>query len=91
MAVASGREGKGDTLNTEYWIAGAPDEFGRCIITTIHGKAVAHAAGPDIALRIEHEPDLAAMVVRLMRRLGINDVDRLDAEALLFRSGWPCR
>jgi hypothetical protein len=78
-------------MNVEHWIAGAPDEFGRCIVTDLQGRPVAHAAGPGTALRIEHTPDLAAMVERLARRLGMNDQDRLDAEALMFRAGWPCR
>jgi hypothetical protein len=75
----------------EHWIASAPDHNGRCIVTTLTGTPVAHVAGPATAMRVEHAPDLAVMVERLLRRLGVNDIDRLDAEALLFRAGWPPR
>jgi hypothetical protein len=78
-------------MNTEHWISSAPDSDGRCIVMTLQGRPIAHAAGPDVALRIEHAPDLAAMVERLSRRLGVKDEDRRDAEALMFRAGWPCR
>lgn len=78
-------------MTGDQWISSAPDIDGRCVVTDMQGHAVAHAAGPAIALRIEHAPDLAAMVERLSRRLGMHDVDRLAAEALLFRAGWPCR
>jgi len=55
-------------------------------ITDANGEWLADVAQPALVPVFQYAPDLAEMVERLMGRLGLNDSDRLDAEALLLRA-----